>query len=234
MDDIYNTMKINNLQKLNESGFNYDPQLICEKDNRYCQAIFSVPNPEQTNFTPEFYQLQNILSTEENGITYYINNQNFLSAGTFHFTFIQQITFNNYYVLSNEVINKYCDIMSKILYKYLPFKIYYNKLIAVTNGLVLCGDASININTLRDEYRTECKINNLPLIEPYYLNIIHSTLFRFTNKQNTKEFLDKYEYYLNNDVDYGYIVIDHFNFGKATWKVNMNEICMDYILKNNK
>ena len=230
MDKIYNKMITHNLQKIQCNGFNYDPLLICEKDNRYCQAIFSIPTQNNTYFTNDFYLLQNALSLESNGITYHIDNTNLNNAGTFHFTFIQQLSFNHYYDMYPNMIEKCYSSLQKILQNILPFKIHYNRLIAVTNGLVLCGNASIDINYIRDEYRNECEINNIPLIEPYYLNIIHSTLFRFTNHQNYEEILNKYDHYLNNEIDYGYIVIDHFNFGKATWKVNCNEIEIDFKL----
>jgi hypothetical protein len=227
MDNIYNTMIINNLKKINDNGFNYDSNLICDTDKRYCYAIFSIPN--KSHFNPIFYELQNLLGQEQNGITYYINNKNFVSSGTFHFTFMQQLKFDAYYDLPKEKYNKCYDILLKVLYKHLPFTIHYNRLIVVTNGLVLCGESSKDINKIRDEYRYECKINNIPLIEPYHLDIIHSTLFRFTNKEHTN-FLNKYEKYFNKVIDFGYITIDHFNIGKATWKVNLNEISIDNII----
>ena len=145
---------------------------------------------------------------------------------------MQQITFNSYYEMDKKIIDKSCELLNNIMKKYLPFKIIYNKLILVQNGLVLCGNATIDINSLRDEYRNICKINNIPLIEPYYLNIVHSTLFRFTNEQNAKLFVEKYKYYLDNDIEYGYIIIDHMNVGKATWKVNWNEIEIINVIKN--
>jgi hypothetical protein len=229
MDDIYNLMIINNIKKINDTGFNYDELLLNEKDERYCYAIFSII--KQTSFNPIFYKLQQSLSLEQNGITYYINNKN-LHNGTFHFTFMQQLSFNNYYDLSQTIINQYNTILSSLFKNNLPFTITYNKLIIVPNGLVLCGDASININKIRDEYREICKTNNLPLIEPYYLNIIHSTLFRFTHKENSNEFMKRYDEYLNKNINFGHVVIDDFNIGKATWKVNFNEILVDGIINN--
>jgi len=235
MHNIYNKMKINNLKKISDTGFNHDPKLNCEIDDRYCLAVFCVPNNNNTYFTETFYELQKMLSNE-NGTTYYIDNKNYFNCGTFHFTFMQQLSFNNYYDLDKDIIYKCYEILNNILNKYLPFKIYFDKCIAVTNGFVLCStNSSININDLRDEYRYECKKNNLPLIEPYYLDIIHSTLFRFTDKltlEESQNFLNKYKYYLENDLEYGYIVISHLNIGSATWKVNENEIKIDHTIKN--
>lgn len=230
MDIIYDTMKKNNFDKINTNGLNYDTKLKCEYDDRYCIALFTIPTNNNTFLTKEFYTLQDKLSNENVGITYFVENNN-TNMGTFHFTFMQQITFNSYYDVPMDIIDKYYDIMNKIIKKHLPIKIFYNKLILVTNGLVICGIADIDINMVRDEYRNECKNHNLPLIEPYYLNIIHSTLFRFTDECNHIVFREKYKYYLDNDVDYGYIVIDHVNIGKATWKVNSNEIDIMKIVK---
>lgn len=235
MDIIYNKMITNNLQKINEFGFNYDSKLQCEIDDRYCLAVFSIPTIDNTYFTETFYELQQMLSNE-NGITYYIDNKEYFDKGTFHFTFIQQLSFNNYYELDKNISYKCYEILNNILKSHLPFKINYDTLIAVTNGFVLCStNTNIMINDLREEYRNECKKNNLPLIEPYYLDIIHSTIFRFTNKltlEESQEFLNKYKYYLKNKLPYGYIVIDKFNFGSATWKLNDNEIKINYTIKN--
>jgi hypothetical protein len=230
MDQIYDTMISNNIKKINENGFNYDEKLMLECDKRYCYAIFAIPNKDQTHFTNTFYNLLNDLSKDTTGITYHSNNNQY-NRGTFHFTFMQQLTFNNYYDLPKTLTDKYHNILSSILKKHLPFIIKYNKLIMVPNGLILCGDASININQLRDEYRKICNDDNLLLIEPYYLNIIHSTLFRLTKKvDNVNDFINKYEKYINKEHDFGYVIIDHFNLGKATWKVNQNEIIIEQVI----
>lgn len=230
MDQIYESMITNNLKKINENGFNHDDKLMLECDNRYCYAIFSIPIKDQIHFTDKFYDLLNDLSKNNNGIVYYPNNNDY-NKGTFHFTFLQQLTFNNYYDLPTTLTQKYHNILSSILKKYLPFTIKYNRLIMVPNGLVLCGYASININQLRDEYRKICKDDNLLLIEPYYLNIIHSTVYRFTKKvDDVNEFIGRYEKYINKEHDFGYVIIDHFNLGKATWKVNPNEIIIDQVI----
>lgn len=230
MNQIYETMKINNMNKINMYGLNYDPLLLCKCDKRYCFALFTIPNNNNTYLTNEFYLLQNLLSKENVGITYFVEN-NDTNNGTFHFTFMQKIKFDSYYDVSPNIIDKYYDILNNLVKPYLPFKIIYNKLILVQNGLVLCGNASIDINSLRDEYRKECETNGLPLNEPYYLNIMHSTLFRFTCEVDNKKFIEKYKHYLDNDIDYGYIIVDHINIGKATWKVNNNEIDIIKIVK---
>lgn len=239
MDKIYDIMIKNNIQKINENGFNYDEKLMLDCDNRYCYAIFAIPNKDKTHFTDIFYDLLNDLSKDNNGITYHANNNgityhannNHHNKGTFHFTFMQQLTFNNYKDLPKTLTDKYHNILTLLLKKHLPFTIRYNKLIMVPNGLVLCGDASININQLRDEYRKICNDDNLLLIEPYYLNIIHSTLFRFIKKvDNVDDFMSKYGRYVDKEYDFGYIIIDHFNIGKATWKVNPNEIIIDQVI----
>ena len=231
--NIYDNMIINNLQKINQNGFQYDNLLTNEYDKRYCQAVFSIPLLKNSFLTKKFYELLNLLDNEFDGVTYHIDNNKYVSKGTFHFTFIQQLSFSSFVELPNDIMEQHHILLSNILKSYLPFKIYFNKLIAVPNGLVLCGYADIDINMLRDTYRQECEDNNLDIHEPYYQNIIHSTLFRFKKQINSsKDFLDKYEHYLNNEIDYGYIIIDHFNIGHGTWKLNKNEIKINYFIKN--
>ena len=230
LENIYYIMKNNNLDKINKDGFQYDNQLLQKKDDRYCQAIFSIIPKQNSHFTKEFDTLFELLSGENVGIVYKVNNDNYKSAGTFHFTFLQQLSFANFEELPENILAKHYDILKSILK--LPFKIMYNKVIAVPSGLVLCGEADIDINKMRNDYRQKCKENNLVIIEPYLNNIVHSTLFRFVNKVNTTEFLKKYEYYLGKDIDYGYVIIDHFHIGKGTWKLNPNEIVINYSIRN--
>ena len=81
------------------------------------------------------------------------------------------------------------------------------------------------------EYREKCKSANLEIKEPYYNNIVHATLFRFTKKLDPTIFMKKFEYYLNNNINYGYVTIDNFNIGYGTWKLNSNEIVINHTIK---
>ena len=220
-------MVVNNRNKININGFIHDSLLIEEKDNRFCQAIFSIIS-DNKHLTYNFNNLFDLLLNENCGILYKINNDNYKAFGSLHFTFMQQISFNDFNndQLSLEELKLHHDILKDIIV--LPFNIHYNKLICTQTNLALCGYPDIDINSLRDKYRDRCKFYNLKLKEPYYNDIIHSTLFRFTNETDHEIFIKKYEYYLNNDIDYGYVTIDHFNIGNGTWKLNPNEIIINY------
>ena len=225
----YDTMIESNLERITKSGFAYDASLKCVRDERYCFAVYS--NISGSHFTDAFYELQTLLSNEECGITFSANNIDH-TGGTFHFTFIQQVTFSQYnsHEITPKMVNKCHEILLRILKPQLPFEIHYNKLIAVTNGLVLCSNkCDTDVNYIRETYRAECKKHGLPLLEPYHLDILHSTLFRFTHLAAPDEFLKKYECYLQNNIDYGYAVIDNFSIGHCTLKMNPNEV---HALKN--
>jgi len=224
-------MKTNNLNNIFANGFTFDEKLLIEKDDRICQAIFSIFNNKSIQLTNNFNLLYELLLSEkDSGIVYQIDNENHISNGSMHFTFLQQLSFASFYYMTNDELEKHYKILKEILV--LPFTIKFNRLIAVPIGLVLCGEADIDINELRNKYRKACKDNGLSIIEPYFNNIIHSTIFRFTSPVNVKEILDKFNYFLNNAIDYGCVTINHFYMGKGTIKLNRNEILIDYIIKN--
>jgi|688.fasta_scaffold201970_3 hypothetical protein len=229
LNEIYETMKINNMNKINSNGFIYDNLLKVLIDNRYCQAIFSMISKKNSFFTKSFDELQKLLISEiDNGILYKLENNDYELFGTLHFTFMQQLSFKDFHILPDEIVKKHSKILKDILV--LPFKIYFTKIICISTGLCICGYPDININLIRDQYREKCKENNIELNEPYYNNIIHCTLFRFTEKIDHNKFIEKFKYFLNNDLDYGYVIINNFHMGKGTWKLNNNEIIIDYTL----
>jgi hypothetical protein len=214
----------NNIAKIRSHGFIGDSLLLEETDTRYCQAIFCIPTSDNLFLNSNFYTLLQKLSADSRGITFCPCNK-FSEYGTFHHTFMQQVSFNTYTEWSSEISEQHYQILSEIMKPHFPFRINYRKLIAVPSGLTLCGYPSLDMNQLRSQYRSKCQEMGLLLQEPYFMDIVHSTLFRFTiNVPDSAQVFKDYKEYLNRTIDYGYIVVDHYWMGKGTWKINSHEI----------
>lgn len=228
LEEAYRNMKNRHMLTVSILGIKYDPLLAHQKDERYCQAVFSIPKVENCKMTDKFDKLIKLLGMEESGITYYINNRE-PSQGMFHFTFFQQLGFADFREWTNKQKEEHYFAFKEILEPSIPIGVTYWKLILTQNSLVLCGYPTRSVNKLRQRYRDYCVKNELELKEPYHNDIVHSTIFRFTKPvPDIYQFLSKYEEFLNDDVYYGIVNYELFYMGKATLKLNYHEISMDY------
>lgn len=222
MTHIYSSMIKRNNKLIQQYGFSLDQQLKVLLDTRYCQAIFSpIIN---FHFTKTFEDLIKILPITK-GVLYVPNNINYINQGTLHFTFMQIESFEKFSNRNINVIEQYFDIFKKLLHDKITIK--YNQLVLTQKGLLLCGESDTNINEIRDSFRTECEKNKLSLFEPYINDIVHSTLFRFCEIPSEEE-INKLRYYLDNKIDYGIVTLTTFHLAQATWKVNKNEINIQF------
>jgi hypothetical protein len=133
---------------------------------------------------------------------------------------MQLVGFNDFKLLEDpSILEKILCIIKDIL----PLKIKYKGIIVTPTGIVLCGYPDKDINSFRDKIRTELKDI---IKEPYYNNICHSTLCRFTGEttvQNIQNIEDKYREYEFREIE-----ITSFNIGYGTWKLNDYEIKVLY------
>ena len=207
-------MRERNKELVNKGGIKYDKFLLNkEPDNRLCLAIFS--NIKGLHLKDIYNDLEPI----ENTFIYYSDNK-FQDKGTLHFTLMQLVGFNDFKLLEDpSILEKILPIIKDIL----PLKIKYKGIIVIPTGIVLCGYPDKDINSFRDKIRTELKDI---IKEPYYNNICHSTLCRFTGEtkvQKIQNIEDKYREY-----EFGEIEITSFNIGYGTWKLNEYEIKVLY------
>ena len=218
MDEIYQSMEIKNQNKIQENGFIYDAQLLEIQDQRKCQAIFCIP--KQIKMTHEYIKLSNLLRNETCGIFYEVMNKN-PTKGTFHSTFFQLSGFNETLLYTKEQYKT----MSQILKNIFPcnFQLVYKRLILTPHALVLCGYPSIDLNQIRNEFRKKMNEYSIPYHEPYVSNTAHTTIFRFTQLPY-HNFKQKYLEFLNTEIIFGEITVDHYHIGVGSWKLNPFEI----------
>jgi hypothetical protein len=214
MEIIYDEMRSRNNDLVNKYGIKCDKLLLNkEPDNRLCLAIFS--NIKGLYLSDIYGDLEPIRST----CIYYPKNK-IQTNGTLHFTLMQLIGFNDFNELEDpSVLEKIIPIIKDML----PLKIKYKGIILTPTGIVLCGYPDKDINSYRDKIRKELRDI---IREPYYNNICHSTLCRFTGEvdiQQIQKNEEKYKEYV-----FGEIEINSFNIGYGTWKLNEYEIKVLY------
>jgi hypothetical protein len=214
MEIIYDEMRSRNTELVNKSGIKYDKILLNkEPDDRLCLAIFS--NIKNLYLSEIYQDLEAINST----CIYYPKNK-IPSNGTLHFTLMQLVGFEYFKPLEDPcVLEKIIPIIKGML----PLKIKYKGIILTPTGIVLCGYPDKDINSYRDKIRKELRDI---IRDPYYNNICHSTLCRFTGQvdiQQIQKIEEKYREY-----EFGEIEISSFNIGYGTWKLNKYEIKVLY------
>lgn len=104
--------------------------------------------------------------------------------------------------------------------------------IAVSTGLLMVGIPSIDSNSARDNVRRRLKENNLPLLEPFLNDIVHSTLFRVVPIKNDNEggsakklhkqllkIAKKYE-----NINLGTVTLKTFQIGPASYRMRTAEL----------
>jgi hypothetical protein len=119
--------------------------------------------------------------------------------------------------------------------------ITYIGVIAVSTGLLMVGvpsKDSMRINDARDLLRDTLQRRDLPLMEPFCNNIVHSTLFRVTNEDashgtksnnDDKDKEDLHMRLLNLAKEYeeaylGTVTLDKFQVGPASWRMRPDEM----------
>ncbi len=214
MDEIYTEMIDRNKKLILSSGFSPDEKLKNEIDDRRCLAVFC--HHPSFHFSTDFYEIINSLPSEM-GVKYCTPEKE--GCGILHWSFLQILKFGSDEIkgLSDEIFSKYFEILQNIFNGVKPFEIEYTRVITTPNGILISGECSIDVNYLRDNFREEVKKSNLPLIEPYYTNIYHTTIFRFTESPPEN-------FYLEKNLFLGRATIGSISLGLATWRMLSDEI----------
>lgn len=230
MDEIYDEMESRHSLKIKSEGFTFDPILNNEIIPRKCLAIFC-ENPI-FEFSEDLINLTEKIRKESPPSTHasnesssfyceYLPNNTNPEKGNLHWTFLQVLKFNfeEEEKITKFLLEEYFTILKEVFSEIPPFEIIYDRIITTTGGVVMCGHPSegVNINELRESYRKKIKERSLPFSEPYFNNIFHSTLFRFTS-------LPPKNFFINSRGYFGKCKVNSLTLGYGTWKLNPNEI----------
>lgn len=217
-------------------------------DKRRCFAVSAVIDNDSTNVTcswnEKYFELHNRLKQEfgDYGLIFSQEPQ-LVGGGQLHWTLMQLVGFSHYsqHVLNEDetesevestfLSSEYLDcIQDSLTVGGLDTAIHmhYVGVIAVSTGLLMIGVPSLDINETRDVVRSRLKQQNLPLMEPFVNDIVHSTLFRVAGDSKDipsdlhHRILKLAEEY--KDVSLGTAVLSKFQIGPASWRLLKNEI----------
>lgn len=239
------------------------PEQEPKHDSRRCLAISAILHKDhsaQMEWTPAFLELQKRLSNFP-GLHFvedsdkYQHDKNAECFGQLHWTLMQLVGFNDY----NDFVEKppvaggtspflasnYLNTVQNSLTEGgldCAITIEFTGVIAVSTGLLMVGIPSMDINLARDTVRNNLKTNDLPLMEPFVNDIVHSTLFRVvttdfqgyeqgqeeksnlfhTQKELSHELLAISKKYEN--VSLGKVTLRHFQVGPASWRMLSSEM----------
>ena len=242
-------------------------------DSRRCFAVSAKIDKKhgaQFEWSPAYKELQRCLQKIP-GVRFVHNSDSFEDdeyVGQLHWTLMQLVGFSNYDSEFSSVKNKINESESKdrgnfekecpfVTEKYLscvkdaliaggidrPITINFVGVIAVSTGLLMVGIPSIDSNGARDNVRRRLKENNLPLLEPFLNDIVHSTLFRVvpinnngnddgndgesTNNDNISNDLHKQLLEIANkyeNINLGTVTLNTFQIGPASYRMRSAEM----------
>lgn len=218
-------------------------------DKRRCFAISAIidndDNHVRCSWKDKYFELQDRLKEEfgHYGLTF-SQEPPVVGGGQLHWTLMQLVGFSDYshHVENDEeessegvdstfLSSEYLDcIQDSLTVGGLDTAIHmhYVGVIAVATGLLMIGVPSLDINETRDVVRARLKQHNLPLMEPFVNDIVHSTLFRVAGDSKDippdlhHRILKLAEEY--KDVSLGTVVLSKFQIGPASWRLLQNEI----------
>lgn len=218
-------------------------------DKRRCLAVSAImdnSNHAQCSWTNEYHVLQKRLKEEfgDYGLIFQEEPPE-LGGGQLHWTLMQLIGFADYGEhITTSLDNSSSEPPSSIYLssEYLDcvqdsltvggldaaMHFHYFGVIAVATGLLMIGLPSVDINETRDIVRSRLKQQNMPLLEPFVNDIVHSTLFRVAGDPSEiphdlhikiLKLADEFK-----DVFLGTETLSKFQIGPASSRLLKNEI----------
>lgn len=225
-----------------------------KEDSRRCFAISSIidrQHSEHCEWSPAYEELQATLQ-DLPGLRFVDNADSYNDhecIGQLHWTLMQLVGFADH---ENEFPGEKNSSCPYLTSEYLncvqdslmvggmdcAITIRFVGVIAVSTGLLMVGIPSLDINSARDTLRQRLEEKNLPLLEPFVNDIVHSTLFRVVSIESddddssregddiSKDLHDqliqiskKYE-----NVDLGNVTLNRFQIGPASWRMLSSEL----------
>mmetsp|Transcript_48130 Transcript_48130/g.58050 ORF Transcript_48130/g.58050 Transcript_48130/m.58050 type:complete len:368 (+) Transcript_48130:83-1186(+) len=263
---IYEEMRNRQLKAVLKAGcMKSDPFFSMQKakihDPRRCFALSSIIDQNIPHFqwSPAFTALQARLQKLP-GMRF-VQNSDMTDAkeisnnciGQLHWTLMQLVGFPSYddhFDTTNNIAtngDKACPFTSE---QYLDciqdslmvggmdcsISISFIGVVVVSTGLLMVGVPSLDVNAARDTVRERLHEGNLPLLEPFVNDIVHSTLFRVVenstdevagNENSEAEMLHEELIQIAKDyenVHLGTVTLNSFQIGPASWRMLQSEI----------
>ncbi|MCB9298307.1 MAG: mutarotase [Lewinellaceae bacterium] len=172
IQEIYDQMWENALEKFSRSEFEYDPWLDSKEDKRYGITLLARPGGEAKE------KIQNIIEA----FRQVAPHQYYYPAPDLHLTILSIISCREGFSLSDKKINEYIQKVEDALEGKRPFSVRYKGLAASPGCILVRGfPENRELELIREDLRRVFKASSLPhsIDSRYRLETAHSTIARF-------------------------------------------------------
>lgn len=214
-------------------------------DDRRCLAISAVIDPSVTAaWTADYRALEGRLRDDfgEYGVLFSQDpagdggrGGGIGGGGQLHWTLMQLASFADYAAAAADgstfISDPYLDCIRDSLTVGgldTSVDVTYVGVVAVATGLLMVGIPSSDVNVARDAIRHRLARRELPLLEPFVNDIVHSTLFRVTGDAADHP-PDLHDRLLALAAEFetallGTVTLDRFQVGAASWRMLGEEV----------
>lgn len=192
MASIYDDMTLRQQAAIAKNGYTHDATLVQAAQEARCFAVYTMFSEANTTACSRLNHVTDRLRKQlghKHAVYRFLDGDGDCTplTGGFHFTLMQMIGFDIYPGLALPA--DYGSVVQAILTRLLPasFEIDFDRLILTRGSLLLAGNPTIALNSVRDELRVALARIGYPLYEPYKNDIAHATLVRFAAPLDGKD-----------------------------------------------
>ncbi len=216
LEDYYNKLWNQSLQKFRSNEFEFDPVINSEDDSRYGITLLARPSREvKQNISRTLDEIKNVAP-----------NQYYYPGSDLHVTILSIISCYSGFSLDQVDQSDYQKIVQSAIDSISPFEIIFCGLTASSSSILIQGFPGSNqLNVLRDELREKFKDSGLQhsIDKRYQLQAAHVTVVRFKESfKNAERFVNKVTRL--RDRNFGSCVIDQVELVGNDWYQQQDKV----------
>jgi hypothetical protein len=208
--------------QINSRSFPVPQEELLDDQISYCKAIWAIG---QWKLHSSYFTLVSELRSVFGEKALYYSPNEEAGEGLLHWTLFQINTFPVIPERSaHPTFDTEAELLRRSIYSRPQLRISFSGISKSKHGLFLCGFPSWNINTLRDELRTEMQQGHIYYNEPHPQDICHATLLRLlhdltpTERYQLDTIIEKYR-----DIELIEFIPEKWEFGFGTWRQTSSE-----------
>lgn len=209
LENHYNKLWKQSLQKFRNNEFKFDPLINSEDDNRYGITLLAHPSKEvKRNISDTFEEIRNVAP-----------HQYYYPKSDLHVTILSIISCYPGFSLDQIEKANYEKVVQSAINSIAPFEIEFRGLTASPSCILVQGFPSgKRLNFLRNELREKFKVSGLQhsIDKRYQLQTAHMTAVRFKESfENAENFIN--EIAQLRDKNFGSCIIDQVELVGNDW-----------------
>src|SRR5690625_1691435 len=209
LENRYNKLWNQSLQKFRSNEFEFDPLINSEDDTRYGITLLARPSKEiKQNISETLNEIKNVAP-----------NQYYYREPDLHVTILSLISCFAGFSLNKIDQSDYREVVQSAINSVSPFKIRFHGLTASPSCILVQGFPKYNqLSKLRNELRQKFKDSDLQhsIDKRYQLQTAHITVVRFSHLfENAERFVNKVAGL--RDRNFGSCVIDQVELVGNDW-----------------